>query len=224
MREQQEEGLAAPPRRPWRRRHGRALRRAAGLLGTFALLGVAAAIALMVAPGGSLVPVSIMPFEVGEPAAASDEDERAAARQARAVRRAQRRRARERDARRRRARVRAAQRRARGRAVAQLRTEGFTPVRLADYRASARLRVLIGRSGATQRAFFFAGSRAVGTDGPVPSTRLRVARQRGSTVTLAYGLAAGGTAQVRFRLADGRLTPLDPIPPPFARSPAPAVG
>ncbi len=207
-----------------RRRRGRVGRRAAGVVATLALFGVGAAIALMVLPGGRLVPLSVMPFKGDAPVAAGD-DAAAAAADRRRMRRAAaaRRRERVREARRARARARArrraAERRVRARAVALLRASGYQPTRLTDYRPGADLRVLVGRSGGAWRAFFFAGDRFVGNDTSAPNGRLRVAAQRGTTVTLAYALAAGGFARVRYRWQDGRVTPLDPIPPVYARSP-----
>jgi LppP/LprE lipoprotein len=220
--------IEMPEQRPVRakRRRRRTGRRAAGVVATLALFGVAAAITLMVLPGGRLVPLGLIPFRAEAPAIAGDDSASAAADRRRARRAAvARRRERAREARRDRARARArarrraAERRARGRAVALLRANGYEPARLADYRARAGLRVLVGRSGGGSRAFFFSGDRFVGNDATAPSGRLRVAAQRGTTVTLAYGLAAGGSARVRYRWQDGRLTPLDPIPPAYVRSP-----
>ena len=57
---------------------------------------------------------------------------------------------------------------------------------------------------------------------------MRVARQRGSEITLAYTLFSpgdkatkptGGVVKVRFTMADGRLVPGDPIPPVASRLP-----
>jgi hypothetical protein len=205
-----------------RRRRRRVGARLAGIVGTLALIGVGAAIALMVLPGGGLVPVTLMPSEADPPvrAVASDDADAAAADRRRRVRRAAvARRRREQARKARRARRRAAERRVRGRAVALLRASGYEPTRLADYRPGAALRVLVGRSDGAWRAFFFAGDRFVGNDTSAPNGRLRVAAQRGSTVTLAYGLAAGGFARVRYRWQYGRLTPLDQIPPVYLRSP-----
>jgi hypothetical protein len=214
--------IEMPEQRPVRVRRRRSRRRAAGVAATLAFFGVAAAIALMVMPGDRLVPLSLIPFEAEAPAIAGDDSAAAAADRRRARRAAvARRRERAREARRARARARrrAAERRVRGRAVALLRASGYEPARLADYRPRAALRVLVGRSGGASRAFFFSGERFVGNDASAPSGRLRVAAQRGTTVTLAYGLAAGGFARVRYRWQDGRLTPLDPLPPVYLRSP-----
>ena len=79
-----------------------------------------------------------------------------------------------------------------------------------------------------RRAFFFVREQYIGTDAASPSARLRVASQDQSKITLAYGrFAAGdkaccpsdGTVKVRFSMSDGRLQPLDPIPPAAARLP-----
>ena len=69
----------------------------------------------------------------------------------------------------------------------------------------------------------------LGTDAASPSLRVRVVRQRGSVITLAYTLFSpgdkeskptGGVAKVRFTMADGRLVPEDPIPPVASRLPS----
>ena len=127
-----------------------------------------------------------------------------------------------------------AQRESRNAAVAQMRSQGFEPVAIATYKPRQTLRVLIGRPKASstgvrgRRAFFFVREQYIGTDAASPSLRLKVAGQRGSEVTLAYTrYAAGdkpccpsdGTVKVRFAMGDGRLQPLDPIPPMASRLP-----
>ena len=133
----------------------------------------------------------------------------------------------------RRPRLTAAQRASRDAAVAQMRTQGFEPVAISTYKPRQSLRVLIGRPKAStgvrgRRAFFFLREQYIGTDSASPSARLRVAKQDGSKITLAYTrFAAGdkpccpsdGTVKVRFSMSDGRLQPLDPIPPAGARLP-----
>jgi hypothetical protein len=94
--------------------------------------------------------------------------------------------------------------------------------------------VLIGRPKASstgvrgRRAFFFVREAYIGTDAISPSLRLKFAGQKGGLITLAYTrFAAGdkpccpsdGTVKVRFSMDNGRLTPLDPIPPAAARLP-----
>src|SRR3954463_11875444 len=125
-----------------------------------------------------------------------------------------------------------AQRASRDAAVAQLRRQGFEPVAISAYRPRQALRVLIGRPKASttvrgRRAFFFLrGEQYIGTDAVTPSARLAVAHQGGGQITLAYTrFAAGdraccpsdGTVKVRFAMGDGRLQPLDAIPPAAAR-------
>ena len=115
-----------------------------------------------------------------------------------------------------------------------MRSQGFEPVAIATYKPRQTLRVLIGRPKASstgvrgRRAFFFVREQYIGTDAASPSLRLKVASQRGSEVTLAYTrYAAGdkpccpsdGTVKVRFAMGDGRLQPLDPIPPMASRLP-----
>jgi hypothetical protein len=133
----------------------------------------------------------------------------------------------------RRPRLTAAQRTSRNAAVAQMRTQGFEPVAISSYNPRQNLRVLIGRPKASmgvrgRRAFFFVREQYIGTDASSPSARLKVASQDRSKITLAYTrFAAGdkpccpsdGTVKVRFSMTDGRLQPLDPIPPAAARLP-----
>jgi hypothetical protein len=114
-----------------------------------------------------------------------------------------------------------------------MRTQGFEPVAISTYKPRQSLRVLIGRPKASngvrgRRAFFFVREQYIGTDSSSPSARLKVASQDNSKITLAYTrFAAGdkpccpsdGTVNVRFSMGNGRLQPLDPIPPPAARLP-----
>jgi hypothetical protein len=126
-----------------------------------------------------------------------------------------------------------AQRASRDAAVKQLRTQGFEPVSLADYKTGQDLRVLLGKPKAStgvrgRRAFFFVRRDYLGTDAASPSLRVRVLRQRAGSVTLGYTLFSpgdkaskptGGVAKVRFTISDGRLVPEDPIPPVASRLP-----
>ena len=127
-----------------------------------------------------------------------------------------------------------AQRASRNAAVAQMRSQGFEPVAIATYNPRQTLRVLIGRPKASstgvrgRRAFFFVREQYIGTDAASPSLRLKVARQKGGEITLAYTRYAvgdkpccpsDGTVKVRFAIGDGRLAPLDPIPPMASRLP-----
>ena len=127
-----------------------------------------------------------------------------------------------------------AQRASRDSAIKQVRSQGFEPVSVADYKPRQSLRVLIGKAKETtgvrgRRAFFFAREEYLGTDAAEPSLRVRVTRQRGGVITIAYKLFSAadkpccptaGTATVRFTMADGRLVPEDPIPPVASRLPA----
>lgn len=127
-----------------------------------------------------------------------------------------------------------AQRASRDSAIKQVRGQGFEPVALADYKPRQSLRVLIGRPKALtgvrgRRAFFFVREEYLGTDAAEPSLRVRVLRQRGGVITIAYKLFSAadkpccptaGTATVRFTMADGRLVPEDPIPPVASRLPS----
>jgi hypothetical protein len=112
-------------------------------------------------------------------------------------------------------------------AVATVRARGFTPNNTSDYHPSQTLRVLIGTrtdsgDGHGQQAFFFVNGRYIGTDASQPSATLQVASQGDTEVTLAYPLyrrgdalccPGGGQARVRFQLNNGKLAPLEPIPP-----------
>jgi hypothetical protein len=114
-----------------------------------------------------------------------------------------------------------------------MRSQGFEPVAIATYDPQQTLRVLIGRpkassTGRGRRAFFFVNEQYIGTDSASPSLRLKVAARRDGQITLAYTrYAAGdrpccpsdGTVKVRFAMSDGRLAPLDAIPPAASRLP-----
>jgi hypothetical protein len=108
-----------------------------------------------------------------------------------------------------------AQKQARHAAVAKLSAEGYEPVRLADWRAGPKLKVLVGTtdSGA-MRAFFFSGARFVGHDDPATSTSLRVAKSSKDSVTLAYKVSTGGAEKVRFELQDGQIVATGGTIPP----------
>lgn len=112
-------------------------------------------------------------------------------------------------------------------ALAVVKAHGFDASDTSEYHPAQTLRVLIGThrgpaGGATQQAFFFVGGRFLGTDTSAPSGEVKVVGQSDTEVTLAYSMyrphdkpccATGGEAKVRFQLDNGRLAPLDPIPP-----------
>jgi hypothetical protein len=112
-------------------------------------------------------------------------------------------------------------------AIAVVRAHGYTANHMSDYHPSQTLRVLIGtgassNDGHDRRAFFFVDGRYIGTDSSQPSAMVGVVAQSDTEVTLAYSLyrsgdplccPGGGQARVRFVLNNGRLTPLDAIPP-----------
>jgi hypothetical protein len=112
-------------------------------------------------------------------------------------------------------------------AVAVLKAKGYTPNETSQYHSNQTLRVLVGtRAGSSdgydQQAFFFVNDRYIGTDAKEPSATVKVVSQSDTEVTLAYPLyrqgdplasPSGGQATVRFQLNDGKLTPLNPIPP-----------
>lgn len=117
-------------------------------------------------------------------------------------------------------------------ASAVVRERGFTPNNTSDYHSDQALRVLVGTrtgsgDGYGQQAFFFVNGRYIGTDAKTPSATLRVSGQSDTEVTLAYPLyrkndalccPGGGTAHVHFQLNNGKLVPLDPIPPETSSS------
>jgi hypothetical protein len=112
-------------------------------------------------------------------------------------------------------------------AVALVKEQGYTPNNVAEYHPNQTLRVLLGtRTGSAdgyeQRAFFFLDGKYIGTDASQPSASIRVLSQSDTEVVLAYALyrthdplccPSGGQAAVHFQLNDGKLTPVQPIPP-----------
>jgi LppP/LprE lipoprotein len=114
-----------------------------------------------------------------------------------------------------------------GAATAVLRAHGYTANDTSQYHPNQTLGVLVGTrtgsgDGYGQQAFFFVGGRYIGTDSTQPSATLRVVSQSDTQVTLAYPLyrshdalccPSGGEARVTFELNNGKLTPLQPIPP-----------
>lgn len=112
-------------------------------------------------------------------------------------------------------------------AVATVKTHGYTPNDAGEYHSDQTLRVLTAtRTGSAdgydQRAFFFLDGKYIGTDSSAPSASVRVVAQSDTEVALAYPLyrahdplccPAGGQATVHFQLNNGRLVPLQPIPP-----------
>jgi hypothetical protein len=114
-----------------------------------------------------------------------------------------------------------------GEAVALLAARGYAPRNTSDYHSGQTLRVLIGsRAGSTdgygQQAFFFVDGHYIGTDAKEPSATVKVVSQSDTEVVLSYPLyrksdplssPSGGSATVRFQLNNGKLTPLDTIPP-----------
>jgi uncharacterized protein YceK len=114
-----------------------------------------------------------------------------------------------------------------GAAQGVLRAHGYTPNDISQYHPNQTLQVLVGvhsRSGDDygQQAFFFVNNRYIGTDAAQPSATLHVLSQGDTQVTLGYSLyrphdalccPSGGEAKVTFELDNGRLTPLQAIPP-----------
>ncbi len=113
-----------------------------------------------------------------------------------------------------------------------LRAHGFTATNPTDYHPKQTLAVLVGvhtgsGDGYSQQAFFFVNGKYIGTDSSQSSAGIRVVAQSDTEVTLAYPLyrphdplccPGAGQARVRFQLNNGKLTPLDPIPPASSKS------
>jgi hypothetical protein len=122
-----------------------------------------------------------------------------------------------------------AQKAARTNAVEYVRSLGYTTLRPTDYDPKATLRVLIARpvgdAAGGYRAYFFLRDRFIANDAPMPSTRLRVAKQGRRTVTLSYGVYNIGDTpgdpsdrkRVRFRLEGELIHALDLVPISSAR-------
>jgi hypothetical protein len=114
-----------------------------------------------------------------------------------------------------------------GAAVAKVRGLGFSPVTTSTYDANQTLRVLIGaRAAGAQQAFFFDGSKFLGTDAAATSGQLAVAGHGDTDVALRYGIyrpgdrtccPSGPPQTVRFVLDGGHLVAQDPIPGTAAR-------
>jgi LppP/LprE lipoprotein len=107
-------------------------------------------------------------------------------------------------------------------AEAVVQAKGFTVAATSDYHPDQTLRVLVGtRTGSAegngQQAFFFVDGRYIGTDAKQPSAQVNVVSQGDTEVALAYTLAGGGQATVRFQLNNGKLVPLGQIPSAGAR-------
>jgi hypothetical protein len=112
-------------------------------------------------------------------------------------------------------------------AVAVVKAHGYTPSDTSSYHPNQTLQVLMAirtgsADGYAQQAFFFVDGRYIGTDTSTPSAGIKLVSQGDTEATLAYRLyrpsdplccARGGEATVRFQLNNGRLVPLDPIPP-----------
>jgi hypothetical protein len=112
-------------------------------------------------------------------------------------------------------------------AAAVVRAHGYTPNDTSQYHTDQTLRVLVGtRTGSAdgygQQAFFFIDGRYLGTDTKLPSATLKVVGQGDTEVTLGYPLyrkgdalasPSGGEARVTFQLNNGKLVPLQKIPP-----------
>lgn len=178
--------------------------RVLGVAGTLALLGVAVAIALMIArSGGDETPAT--PVAVATPTPTATPKPKPAIPKLTRAQKAQRR-----DA------------------VEQLQLQGFEPVSLKTYRGDRELRVLIGRSTTLpngQRAFFFVGPSYVGTDTVDTSERIKVVRNGERAVTLSYalyepgGVGSSGSEKVRFEWDGASLIPQDEIPSVTERGP-----
>ncbi|HEY2217374.1 MAG TPA: LppP/LprE family lipoprotein [Solirubrobacteraceae bacterium] len=112
-------------------------------------------------------------------------------------------------------------------AAAAVRARGYTPNDTSEYHPDQALRVMRGtRTGSAdgyeQQAFFFVNGSYLGTDTKLPSAAVKVVSQGDTEVTLGYALyrpndplvnPSGGEAHVTFQLNNGKLVPLQKIPP-----------
>ena len=118
-----------------------------------------------------------------------------------------------------------------GAAVALVKAHGYTAGETSTYRPEQTLRVLVGtRTGSSdgygQQAFFFVDGHYLGTDTSEPSSSVKVVGQSDTEVTLAYPVYKAGDPlskpssekTVRFQLNNGRLVPLEKIPPASQRT------
>ncbi len=119
-----------------------------------------------------------------------------------------------------------------GGAAEVVRAHGYTPNDTGEYHSDQTLAVLVGtRTGSSdgygQQAFFFLDGRYLGTDAKEPSASVKVVAQGDTEVTLSYpryrkgdplGSPSGGEARVTFQLNDGKLVPLQNIPPTSERN------
>src|ERR1700754_563756 len=167
-------------RLPPRRRGRRWARRIAGVLATFALIGVGVAIAQMVMPQSDDNEAAAAPVSTPTPTPAKDKA---------AKKRAKKKKAKPKGPTK-------AQRQALKDAVAVVRQKGYTTLKQSDYDPKATLRVLIGRpvgdAAGGSKAVFFMRDQFLGNDALNPSTKLSVAKQGKVTVTLSYGVYASG--------------------------------
>jgi LppP/LprE lipoprotein len=117
------------------------------------------------------------------------------------------------------------QRQERVQAVDEVRSQGYTPVSLDDYKVDHLLRVLIGKPVGTTppglRAFFFVDGEYIGLDATSPSGKLRPGRQLEREITLVYTLyeegdrtccPTGDDVRVHFRWTGEALEPREAIP------------
>ncbi len=119
-----------------------------------------------------------------------------------------------------------------GGAAEVVRAHGYTPNDTGEYHSDQTLAVLVGtRTGSSdgygQQAFFFLDGRYLGTDTKEPSASVKVVSQGDTEVTLSYpryrkgdplGSPSGGEARVTFQLNNGKLVPLQDIPPTSERN------
>jgi LppP/LprE lipoprotein len=114
-----------------------------------------------------------------------------------------------------------------GAAAAIVRSHGYTPNNSSDYHSGQALRVITAtRTGSAdgyeQQAFFFVNGHYIGTDSKEPSAGVKVVSEGDTEATLSYSLyrpgdplssPTGGQARVTFQLNNGKLVPLERIPP-----------
>jgi len=114
---------------------------------------------------------------------------------------------------------------ARQTAIQTVKSEGYDPISIDGFRSEGGLNLIIAQNSqaadSAVQAFFFLGSRYLGTATEKPTPDVTLAYSTGSTVALNYGLfrpsdaqccPSDGAATVRFHWSGTELVPLDPIP------------
>lgn len=114
-----------------------------------------------------------------------------------------------------------------------VRSHGYVRTGPSGWRPCSKYNAIIGvaagsADGYNQRAFFFYGTRYLGTDASAPSAAIRYAGRTATTISIRYALyrpsdplccPRGGSKLVRFHWNGSRVVPLDAIPSANPRAP-----